>query len=58
MNLNGLVPVLREHKGVIIGMSAGAINMAETAVCSVTCGGIRKRFVMGSDWWIFRRTAL
>ena len=30
----GLVPILREHKGVIIGMSAGAINMAKTAVCS------------------------
>jgi len=38
----GLVPVLREHRGAIIGMSAGAINMAQTAVCSVTCGHVRK----------------
>jgi len=29
----GLVPVLRQHKGVIIGMSAGSINIAQTAIC-------------------------
>lgn len=34
----GLTDVLRAHGGVIIGMSAGAINMAETAVCTLTCG--------------------
>jgi len=28
----GLVDVIRQHPGVIIGMSAGAINMAKTAV--------------------------
>lgn len=33
----GLIPCLREHQGVIIGMSAGAINMAKTAVCTITC---------------------
>lgn len=37
----GLVPILREHNGVIIGMSAGAINMAKTAICSITCGSDR-----------------
>lgn len=29
----GLVPVLKQHEGVIIGMSAGSINMAQTAIC-------------------------
>lgn len=33
----GLVPCIREQKGVIIGMSAGSINMAKTAVCTLTC---------------------
>ncbi|WP_426348579.1 Type 1 glutamine amidotransferase-like domain-containing protein [Alloiococcus sp. CFN-8] len=33
----GLIPLIREHKGVVIGMSAGAINMAKTAVCTLTC---------------------
>ncbi len=32
-----LIPYIREHKGVIIGMSAGLINMAKTAVCTLTC---------------------
>ena len=34
----GLTSCIREHKGVIIGMSAGSINMAKTAVCTVNCG--------------------
>lgn len=33
----GLIPCIREHKGVIIGMSAGSINMTKTAICTVTC---------------------
>jgi peptidase E len=33
----GLIPCIREQKGVIIGMSAGSINMAKTAVCTLTC---------------------
>jgi peptidase E len=33
----GLIPCIREHKGVVIGMSAGSINMAKTAVCTLTC---------------------
>lgn len=33
----GLISCIREHKGVIIGMSAGFINMAKTAVCTTTC---------------------
>ena len=34
----GLVDVLRAQDGVVIGMSAGTINMAKTAVCTKTCG--------------------
>jgi dipeptidase E len=33
----GLIPYIREQKGVIIGMSAGSINMTKTAVCTLTC---------------------
>lgn len=33
----GLIPYIKENKGVIIGMSAGSINMAKTAVCTLTC---------------------
>ncbi len=31
----GLIQFLRKHKGVIIGMSAGSINMSKTAICTV-----------------------
>ena len=34
----GLIPCIREQKGVVIGMSAGSINMTKTAVCTLTCG--------------------
>lgn len=34
----GLLDILRAHDGVFIGMSAGAINMARTAVCTLACG--------------------
>ena len=33
----GLIPHIRKQKNVIIGMSAGSINMAKTAVCTLTC---------------------
>lgn len=32
-----LLSLIREHQGVIIGMSAGSINMAKIAVCTKTC---------------------
>lgn len=34
----GLENLIREHSGVIIGMSAGAINMADTSIYTLTCG--------------------
>jgi len=33
----GLDKVIRQHNGVIIGMSAGSINLAEIAICTLTC---------------------
>jgi dipeptidase E len=33
----GLIPYIKEQNGVIIGMSAGSINMTKMAVCTVTC---------------------
>lgn len=33
----GLISLIRDFKGVVIGISAGAINMAKTAICTLTC---------------------
>ena len=42
-----LIPILQHHKGVLIGLSAGAINLAETAVCSLTCRHLRQEVYPG-----------
>lgn len=34
----GLEQVIKNHKGVIIGMSAGSINLGKTAICTVSSG--------------------
>lgn len=34
----GLTDIIRRHSGTIIGMSAGSINMAKNAICTLTCG--------------------
>ena len=34
----GLDTVIKQHNGVIIGMSAGSINLASTAICTLSCG--------------------
>lgn len=39
----GLCEVLQQHSGVIIGMSAGSINMGKEAVCTLTCGHDRQQ---------------
>lgn len=39
----GLCEVLQQHTGVIIGMSAGSINMGREAVCTLTCGHDRQQ---------------
>lgn len=33
----GLIPLLQRSNGVIIGMSAGSINIGKTAICTITC---------------------
>lgn len=33
----GLDAVIQQHPGVVIGMSAGTINLAKTAICTRTC---------------------
>lgn len=39
----GLDKVMKQHNGVIIGMSAGAINMADSAICTLSCGHDRQQ---------------
>jgi dipeptidase E len=43
----GLVDVLKAHGGVIIGMSAGSINMAKTAICTLSCGHYKQEIYDG-----------
>lgn len=43
----GLETVIKRHKGMIIGMSAGSINMAKTAVCTVSCGHTKQNVYQG-----------
>ncbi len=43
----GLDKVLREHDGVIIGMSAGSINMAKTSICTLSCGHSKQEIYNG-----------
>ncbi len=34
----GLDQIIKEHTGVVIGMSAGAINLAKTSICTISSG--------------------
>ncbi|MBQ8548726.1 MAG: Type 1 glutamine amidotransferase-like domain-containing protein [Lachnospiraceae bacterium] len=43
----GLDRALREHDGVMIGMSAGTINMAKTAICTLSCGHYKQEIYSG-----------
>lgn len=43
----GLSTVLRDHPGVVIGMSAGSINLAQTAVCTCNCGHTQQQMYPG-----------
>ena len=43
----GLDKVLKGHDGVIIGMSAGSINMAKTSICTLSCGHYRQEIYSG-----------
>lgn len=45
----GLDRVIKQHNGVIIGMSAGSINLAETAICTVSCNHYKQQIYKGLD---------
>ena len=40
----GLVEILRRHEGVLIGMSAGTLNLARTVLCPV-CNGYERQLI-------------
>lgn len=42
MQKYALCDIIRRHEGVVIGMSAGSINLARTAICTVSCGHDRQ----------------
>lgn len=39
---NGLDKILKQHDGVIIGMSAGTLNLTKTAICTLSCGHFKQ----------------
>lgn len=43
----GLDAIIKKHKGVIIGMSAGSINLAETVICTLSCEHHRQEIYKG-----------
>lgn len=43
----GLDTVIRQHGGIIIGMSAGSINMAKTSICTLSCGHRKREIYNG-----------
>lgn len=43
----GLEKIIKEHTGVVIGMSAGSINLAETSICTLSCGCYKKEIYNG-----------
>ena len=43
----GLDKVINQHGGVIIGMSAGSINMAKTSICTLSCGHYKQEIYDG-----------
>lgn len=43
----GLDAIIKQHDGVIIGMSAGSINMAKTSICTVSCGHHKQEIYNG-----------
>ena len=42
-----LIDILREHSGVIIGMSAGSINLTKMAICTLACGHDKQEMYEG-----------
>ena len=42
-----LIDILREHSGMIIGMSAGSINLTKMAICTLACGHDKQEMYEG-----------
>ena len=47
LNKYGLVEIINAFEGVIIGMSAGSINMAKTSICTLSCGHQKQEIYKG-----------
>ena len=47
MKKYGLDTILKQHEGVVIGMSAGSINMAKNAICTLACGHAKQEIYEG-----------
>lgn len=43
----GLDSIIKQHNGVIIGMSAGSINLAKTCICTLSCEHYRQEIYEG-----------
>lgn len=43
----GLDEVIRQHTGIVIGMSAGAINLSKTSICTLSCGHCEQKIYQG-----------
>lgn len=43
----GLDKVIKAHDGVVVGMSAGSINMARTSICTLSCGHYKQEIYEG-----------
>ncbi len=43
----GLDTVIKQHGGIIIGMSAGSINMAKISICTLSCGHYKQDIYNG-----------
>ncbi len=43
----GLDTAFKQHDGIIIGMSAGSINMAKTSICTLSCGHYKQEIYDG-----------
>lgn len=43
----GLDKVIKQHGGIVIGMSAGSINLAKTSICTLSCGHYKQNIYNG-----------
>lgn len=42
-----LIGIIKNHTGIVIGMSAGAINLAKMSLCTLACGHIKQEIYNG-----------